>query len=76
MIRRRSVVHLAAVAIEKPGKIYFEHNTEATRVDPRRAAAESVERIVYMSQNGSDSPSPFPFPRSKGVAQDLVKRAT
>ena len=67
-----SLVHLAAVAIEKSGDTYSAINAEATRILLDAAKAESVERIVYMSQNGSDSSSPFPFLRSKGIAQDLV----
>ena len=67
-----SLVHLAAVAIEKSGDTYSSSNTEATRILLDAAKAESVERIVYMSQNGSDSASPYPFLRSKGIAQDLV----
>ena len=71
-----SLVHLAAVAIEKGGDSYASINAEATQVIVDAAKAESVERIVYMSQNGSDSSSPFPFLRSKGVAQDIVTEST
>ncbi|MEO8575531.1 MAG: complex I NDUFA9 subunit family protein [Gemmatimonadales bacterium] len=71
-----SLVHLAAVAIEKGGDSYASINTEATQVILDAARAESVERIVYMSQNGSDSSSPFPFLRSKGVAQNIVTEST
>jgi len=67
-----SVVHLAAIALEKPGQSYATVNTEATRIVLESAKAESVERVVHMSQNGSDSASPYPFLRSKGIAQDLV----
>jgi NADH dehydrogenase len=70
-----SLVHLAAVAIERGGDSYSSINAEATQVLLDAAKAESVERIVYMSQNGSDSSSPFPFLRSKGVAQDLVSKS-
>ncbi|MEO7368607.1 MAG: complex I NDUFA9 subunit family protein [Gemmatimonadaceae bacterium] len=67
-----SLVHLAAIAIEKAGESYDATNRDATRVLIDAAKAESVSRLVYMSQNGSDSNSPFPFLRSKGVAQDAV----
>ena len=39
------------------------------------ARAESVDRIIYMSQNGADSSSPYPFLRSKGVGEDLVAKS-
>jgi len=67
-----SVVHLAAIAIEKTGESYDASNSDGTRVILGAAKAESVSRLVYMSQNGSDTNSPFPFLRSKGIAQDAV----
>lgn len=67
-----SLVHLAAIAIEKAGESYDDSNSDGTRVLLDAAKAESVSRLVYMSQNGSDSSSPFPFLRSKGIAQDAV----
>lgn len=68
-----ALVHLAAVAIEKPGQTYTDTNTNATRVLIDSAQAESVDRLVYMSQNGANSRSPYPFLRSKGMAQDMVQ---
>ena len=67
-----SLVHLAAIAIEKPGENYEETNTHATEILLDAAQAEKVDRIIYMSQNGADSQSPYPFLRSKGKAQDAV----
>jgi NADH dehydrogenase len=67
-----ALVHLAAIAIEKAGESYDATNTAATRTVLDAARAESVERIVYMSQNGADSKSPYPFLRSKGLAEDSV----
>lgn len=67
-----SLVHLAAIAIEKTGESYEASNSDGTKVLLESARAEGVERLVYMSQNGSDSKSPFPFLRSKGIAQDAV----
>ena len=68
-----AVVHLAAIAIEKKGESYRESNTAATERLISAARAESVARIIFMSQNGADSKSPYPFLRSKGVAQDSIK---
>jgi uncharacterized protein YbjT (DUF2867 family) len=67
-----SIVHLAAIAIEKKGDTYASTNTEATRTLLDAAEAENVQRLVYMSQNGADSKSPFAFLRSKGIAEDAV----
>ncbi|MGK2961624.1 MAG: NAD(P)H-binding protein [Gemmatimonadaceae bacterium] len=71
-----SLVHLAAIAIEKAGQTYHDVNTDATRVLIDSAKAEGVERLVYMSQNGADSASPYAFLRSKGVAQDMVQESS
>lgn len=67
-----SIVHLAAIAIEKKGETYADTNTDATRILLDAAEGEGVLRLVYMSQNGADSKSPFPFLRSKGIAEDAV----
>ena len=70
-----SLVHLAAIAIEKKGETYEDTNTAATGTVLDAARAESVDRIIYISQNGADSNSPFRFLRSKGAAEDLVTRS-
>ncbi|MDO8502836.1 MAG: NAD(P)H-binding protein [Gemmatimonadaceae bacterium] len=69
-----SLVHLAAIAIEKSGDSYEVTNTDATRTLLDAARAESVNRIVYMSQNGADSASRYPLLRSKGRAEDIVQQ--
>jgi len=71
-----SLVHLAAIAIEKSGERYAATNTDATRVLLDSAKAESVDRIVYMSQNGADAGSPYAFLRSKGLAQEMVQQSS
>jgi len=71
-----ALVHLAAIAIEKAGETYDASNRDGTRVLLDAAKAESVQRLVYMSQNGSDSKSPIAFLRSKGIAQDAVTSST
>lgn len=68
-----AVVHLAAIAIEKKGESYADSNTAATERLISAARAESVQRLIFMSQNGADSRSPYPFLHSKGVAQNSVK---
>jgi uncharacterized protein YbjT (DUF2867 family) len=68
-----AVVHLAAIAVEKKGESYADSNTAATERLISAARAESVHRLIFMSQNGADSSSPYPFLHSKGVAQNSVK---
>jgi uncharacterized protein YbjT (DUF2867 family) len=67
-----SVIHLAAIAIEKAGESYEATNADATAILLDAANAAGIDRIIHMSQNGADSASPHPFLRSKGIAQDRV----
>ena len=67
-----AIVHLAAIAIERPGQSYDDVNSRATSLLVEMAKHQRVDRFIYMSQNGASSASPFAFLRSKGVAEDLV----
>lgn len=67
-----ALIHLAAIAIEKPDESYSDTNTQATKILLDAARSQSVDRIIYMSQNGADSKSPYPFLKSKGLAEDMV----
>ena len=68
-----AVVHLAAIAIERPGQSYEDVNTVATIGLLDAAGDAGVERLVHMSQNGASSDSPYRFLRSKGMADDRVR---
>lgn len=70
-----AVVHLAAIAIERPGQSYEDVNTRATSLLIEMAKQQRVERFVHMSQNGASSTSPFTFLRSKGMAEDIVRQS-
>jgi NADH dehydrogenase len=70
-----AVIHLAAIAIERPGQSYESVNTDATVALLEAAHGAGVERFVYMSQNGASSASPYRFLRSKGVAEDRVRES-
>lgn len=67
-----SVVHLAAIAIERKGQGYADVNTAGTNVLLEASLAAGIDRFIYMSQNGANSASPHEFLRSKGLAQDAV----
>lgn len=70
-----AVLHLAAIAIERPGQSYEEVNTAATTTLLDAARAAGVGRLLHMSQNGASSTSPFRFLRSKGAAEDRVRES-
>ncbi len=67
-----TVVHLAAIAIERKGESYTATNTDATRNLVEAAIRAGATRFVHMSQNGASSSSPYAFLHSKGVAEDIV----
>lgn len=67
-----SLVHLAAVAIERAGQGYSDVNTDGTINLIEQSRAAGIDRFIHMSQNGADSSSPHEFLRSKGLAQDAV----
>jgi len=71
-----AVVHLAAIAIERPGQSYEQVNTAATVTLLREATSARIERFVHMSQNGASSSSPHAFLRSKGLADAAVRAST
>jgi NADH dehydrogenase len=68
-----AVVHLAAIAIERPGQRYEDVNTAATITVLDAMQRAGVDRLIHMSQNGASSASPYRFLRSKGMAEDAVR---
>jgi NADH dehydrogenase len=68
-----ALVHLAAIAIERPGESYESTNTDATSIILDAARSAGVEHFIHMSQNGASSKSPYRFLRSKGIGEDAVK---
>lgn len=67
-----TVIHLAAIAIERKGESYESTNAESTGILLDAARNAGVKRFVHMSQNGASSSSEYAFLRSKGKAEDLV----
>jgi uncharacterized protein YbjT (DUF2867 family) len=68
-----SIVHLAAIAIERRGQTYEEVNARGTERVLAAMQATGVRRLIHMSQNGASSTLPYRFLRSKGLADDAVR---
>jgi uncharacterized protein YbjT (DUF2867 family) len=68
-----TVVHLAAIAIERRGQTYEEVNARGTERVLGAMQATGVRRLIHMSQNGAASSLPYRFLRSKGLAEDAVR---
>ena len=73
MQRCDTVVHLAAIAIERRGQTYADVNTGGTERVLEAMRATGVRRLIHMSQNGAASSLPYRFLRSKGLAEDAVR---
>jgi NADH dehydrogenase len=70
-----TVIHLAAIAIERRGQTYEEVNTTGTRSLLDAARDNGARRFVFMSQNGASPESRSRFLRSKGVAEQMVRES-
>ncbi|HUF65443.1 MAG TPA: NAD-dependent epimerase/dehydratase family protein [Gemmatimonadaceae bacterium] len=70
-----TVVHLAAIAIERRGQSYEDVNTGGTRALLAAAHACGARRFVFMSQNGASPESASRFLRSKGLAEQMVRES-
>ncbi len=68
-----TVVHLAAIAIERGKDTYESVNTEATARILDAARIAEARRIIFASQNGASWSAQSRFLRSKGKAEELVK---
>ena len=68
-----AVVHLVAIAVERPGQSYDEINARGTERVLAAMHGAGVRRLVHMSQNFASSKSPYRFLRSKGMAEDAVR---
>ncbi len=68
-----AVVHLAAIAIERPGETYEDVNAHGTQQVLDAMQAAGLRRLVHVSQNFAASTSPHRFLRSKGIAEDAVR---
>jgi uncharacterized protein YbjT (DUF2867 family) len=70
-----AIVHLAGALLPRRGETLFEANVESTRKVVEAALAAGVKRIVYLSFPGADPTSDNEYLRSKGMAEDLIRRA-
>lgn len=68
-----TVVHLAAIAIERRGQTYEDINARGTERVLAAMQTTGVRRLIHMSQNGAASSLPYRFLRSKGLAEDAVR---
>lgn len=67
-----TVIHLAAIAVEKGKRTYEAVNIQGTVNVVDSAKKAGVRRFLNMCQAGATAQIPYRFLRSKGVAQEFV----
>lgn len=70
-----AVVHLVAIAIERPGMTYEKINYQGTLNVLDAAHKAGVRRFIHMGQLGSSPDVPYRFLKSKGMAQQAVEES-
>ncbi|MDR3709492.1 MAG: complex I NDUFA9 subunit family protein [Capsulimonadaceae bacterium] len=68
------VVHLAGIIRERGESQTFQriHVDGTKNIVARAKAAESVDKLIYISAIGSDADAPSKYSRTKSLAEDLV----
>ena len=69
------VLHLAGILIENKGSSYQEANVDATAAVLDAAKRNNASHFVFISVVGADANSTNAYFRSKGQAEELVKRS-
>ena len=70
-----AVIHLPGVLIEKPGSSYEVANVDTTRAVVDAAQRARVAKLVLVSAVGADGHSRNRYYKSKGCAEELVRRS-
>lgn len=70
-----ALIHLPGVLLERGGSTYELSNVETTRVALEAALRSGVKKIVLVSAVGADAETQNRFFRTKGQAEELVRRS-
>ena len=71
----RALIHLPGLLIERPDSSYELANVETTRATVQAARACGVGKLVLVSAVGADPNSKNRFFRTKGEAEEIVRRS-
>jgi uncharacterized protein YbjT (DUF2867 family) len=69
------IYHLASAAAQGRDGNLFTTDIEGTRTLAQVAASVEVERFVYLSHLGADRASAFPVQKSKGIAEEHIRKS-
>ena len=69
------IYHLASAAAQGRGGDLFTTDIEGTRTLAQVAKSADVERFIYLSHLGADRASAFPVHKSKGIAEEHIRKS-
>lgn len=69
------IYHLASAAAQGRDGNLFTTDIEGTRTLAQVAAGAEIERFIYLSHLGADRASAFPIHKSKGIAEEYIRKS-
>src|SRR5918996_6148311 len=69
------IYHLATAGTEGRRGNLLTTDIEGTRTLAQAAASAEIERLIFLSHLGADRASAFPIQKSKGIAEEHVRRS-
>lgn len=69
------IYHLASAAAQGRSGNLFTTDIEGTRTLAQVAADAEIERFIYLSHLGADRASAFPVHKSKGIAEEHIRKS-
>jgi NADH dehydrogenase len=69
------IYHLATAGTEGRRGNLLRTDIEGTRVLAQAAASAEIQRLIFLSHIGADRASAFPIQKSKGIAEDHIRKS-
>jgi NADH dehydrogenase len=69
------IYHLASAGTEGRRGNLMKTDVEGTRVLAQVAASADIQRLIFLSQLGADRASAFPIQKSKGIAEEHIRKS-
>src|SRR5690349_8176942 len=69
------IYHLATSGTEGRRGNLMKTDIEGTRILAQAAASADIQRLIYLSHIGADRASAFPIQKSKGIAEEHIRKS-
>ena len=69
------IFHLTSAGSEGRRGNLLKTDVEGTRILAQAAASAEIERLIFLSHIGADRASAFPIQKSKGIAEDHIRKS-